>query len=88
MPLRPQSRRLESVELRIVSAVRRAKRMGYEPRRLYLSPEDRDELAAAHGREVREVGGLEIRPAARTSRLFCKHGIDVSLRRPARRPPQ
>jgi hypothetical protein len=81
---------MKSLEERIVATVARARRRGLEPKSLYLNPADRAEL----GRRE-DVGGLPVRPAKITSRLYCRHGIslNVSLDRassavaPYQRPP-
>jgi hypothetical protein len=61
----------------IVDAVARARRDGFEPKSVYLSPDYREALGLAD--DVAEIGGLPLKRAARRSMLYCKHGIGRAI---------
>lgn len=74
-----ERRQMSLVERRILAAVREAKRQGLEPKSLYLSPDDREQLSEALGREPEQVGALPVRCSARRSQLYCRHGIERAI---------
>jgi hypothetical protein len=87
---------LPPIARRIKAAVQKAFERKLEPRSLYLTPPDRDELLAAlkaagtwwEGEpEPDEVAGLSLRRVSGRgrSRVYCRHGIAVAL--PVQAPP-
>lgn len=75
------SARRKAIERRIIEACKRARGLGYEPRKLYLIEDDMADLVATHPkmREPFKVDGMPVRLAASASRLFCKFGTHVNV---------
>jgi hypothetical protein len=71
---------LTSIERRIVDAIARIKAEGMEPRAIYLTPDDRDQLGAG----VTEAGGLPIRPISGKgkSTVYTTRGLSRQLATP------
>ena len=68
---------MKSIERRIIRAIAGAKREGLEPKSLYLTPADLEELDSTGA--VDQVGGLPLKRARSKSRLFCRHGIERAI---------
>lgn len=88
--------RLPPIALRIKAAIINAHKLGYTPRSLYLTPDDREALLLALNAagtwqrgdpEPDEVVGLQLRRVSGRgrSRLYCRHGVSVTI--PVRPPP-
>ncbi len=88
--------RVPPIGRRIKAAVATAVKDGLEPKSIYLTPADRDELLAAlkaagawcDGEpEPAELGGLALRRVGGrgSSKLYCRHGIGRAI--PVRAPP-
>ncbi len=73
-------RQMTSIERRIVASIARIKREGLEPKSIYLTPDDFEELTAARG-PADQVGGLVIKRISGKgrSRIYCRHGIDRAV---------
>jgi hypothetical protein len=75
--MRRKSARRKRLERRIVDAVRRAVGLGYEPKSLYLKPEDMREMIRWSDDPV-TVDGMPLR-LGKHSALYCKHGTSVHV---------
>jgi hypothetical protein len=74
------------LERRILAAVRDAKAEGLEPKSVYLTPEDLEQLDSSGALD--QVGGLPVRRvgAKGKSTLYCRHGIARRIRGLSERP--
>jgi hypothetical protein len=87
---------LPPIARRIKAAVAASIRDGLEPKTLYLTPDDREELLRELRKvgawypgdpEPEEIGGLQLRRLSGRghSRVYCRHGIARQL--PVQAPP-